>query len=132
MDIPLSEDIRNWAIVAGGAFGLWLAYSRTRAANRQSDASQSQAETQERTYSTDVFNSAVGQLSSDHLEVRLGAIYALTRLSEDDDAFEFYVIGVFEAYVRERTVDSDRDAPPPADVAAIVSFLHEKTSQQGR
>jgi hypothetical protein len=36
--LAASEIVRNWAFVVGGAIGLYLAWKRVTAANRQADA----------------------------------------------------------------------------------------------
>lgn len=43
-----SAILRNLAIVGGGAYGLWLARSRTRALDRQADTQSRQADNQQR------------------------------------------------------------------------------------
>ena len=48
--IQLTEIIRNWALLIGGAAGLYLAWRRVTAANRQAEAQIRQADVQRRNY----------------------------------------------------------------------------------
>ena len=81
--VELSEVIRNFAIVIGGAFGLWLAWQRSRASNVQAMAARDQATLARRDHVVELFNRAVEQLGHDRLEVRLGAIYTLREIDRD-------------------------------------------------
>lgn len=82
-DLHISEVWRNWAIIAGGGAGLVIAVWRGYAADRQSRASRSQADTARRAHITEVYKDAVGQLNHERLEIRLGAIFTLVRIYED-------------------------------------------------
>jgi hypothetical protein len=69
-------------LIAGGA-GLYLAWLRVTAADRQADASLRQAELARREHVAELFNRAVGQLGDPKLEIRLGAIYTLRQIGRD-------------------------------------------------
>lgn len=73
----LSEVLRNLTVIAGGAFGLYLAWKRVTAANQQAEASIRQAELARRNHVAELFNRAVSQLNDPKLEIQLGAIYTL-------------------------------------------------------
>jgi hypothetical protein len=82
-----ADVLNKLALPVGGMIGLYLAWLRVEAANRQAeaqirqaDASTRQAELNRRRQEADLFNQAVGQLQSERLEVKLGAIYALPLL----------------------------------------------------
>jgi hypothetical protein len=129
-DLQLSELIRNWGIAVGGAIGIGLAFWRSLAADRQSLASRSQAETARRAHITEVFKDAVGQLSHERLEIRLGAIFTLSQISVDFPDFRHYVTQVLTAYVRERTAGANPDLEPPPDIREIMVFLQERLSEE--
>lgn len=125
----MSEAIRNYAIVAGGVLGLILALWRVIVANRQSRASQSQADTARRAHTTEVFNEAVGQLGHDNLEIRLGAIYTLKQISEDFPEFDHYVFQILTAYVKERTAGVDAEIDPSIDIQEIMGLLRTRLTE---
>jgi hypothetical protein len=126
--LPLSEIVRNFAIVVAGAVGLGLAAWRGLAASRQSKAAADQAAISRRAHVTELFGKAVSQLGADRLEVRLGAIYMLRRIADDFPDFMPNVLELLVEYVRERATE-DRSAP---DVRAIVRFLTSKLSEATR
>ncbi|MFF5284435.1 pentapeptide repeat-containing protein [Streptomyces sp. NPDC013171] len=79
---------------------------------------------------TDRFNTAVGNLGSASLHVRLGGIYALGRIVQDSPRDDPAVTSVLSAYIRDRApLPAKRPAPtdkaptPPADVAAALTVL---------
>jgi hypothetical protein len=72
--LTFSEIVRNYGIVLGGAFGLFLAWQRARASTQQADASLQQVELSRRDHVAELFNRAVGQLTAEKLEIRLGSI----------------------------------------------------------
>lgn len=123
--IEWSEVLRNYAIVAGGAIGLGLAYWRGLALSRQSKATVEQATIARRGHITEVFNEAVGQLGNEKLEIRLGAIFTLQRVSSDFPEFRHYVVQVFTAYVRQQTFGKEPGMTPSSDIIEIVRFLTE-------
>lgn len=77
-----------------------------------------------------MFNHAVDQIGSEKLEVRLGAIYTLKRISRDRQYVDYRVpiLETLAAYVRERTRD-DTNAEPPVDIREIMNFLNESLSE---
>lgn len=125
-EVELSEVIRNWAIVIGGTIGVLLAIWRGIAADRQSRASRSQAEIARRAHTTEVFKDAVQQLSNERLEIRLGAIFTLRRISYDFPEFRYYVFQLLTTYLKEQTTGADPNLEPRADIREIVEFLRSE------
>ena len=78
-----SEIVRNYLFVAGGTFGLWLAWLRVTASNRQAENQLKQTELARRDHVAELFNRSVGQLKDKKLEVRLGAILTLEQICRD-------------------------------------------------
>lgn len=70
----------------------------------------------------ELFNRAVGQLSDEKLEVRLGAIYTLREIVENFPDLSEPVYGLLTTYLRERVV-AYGDAEPPADVLEIMKTV---------
>lgn len=104
------------------AAGLWY----TNAANR------AQQKLAEQGQITDRFGTAINQLGSDNLDVRLGGVYALERLMHDASGDEANILEVLSAYVRDHTgisaavsraATSPAPAHPPTDVQAALTVL---------
>jgi hypothetical protein len=123
--IQISELIRNYGLVLAAALGLVLAWWRSRASNRQAIAALQHV--------VEMFNRAVDQLGSERLEVRLGAIYTLKRISRDPQYVDYRIpiLETLTAYVRERTRE-DTSAEPPVDVREIMSLLNESLSEPNK
>lgn len=113
-----------------GAVGVLLAWWRSRASNRQALAALQQAEVSQRTHVVEIFNRAIDQLGNDKLEVRLGAIYTLKRISRDRQYADYRVpiLETLAAYVRERSRD-DAEVEPAVDIREIMKFLSEALSE---
>jgi Pentapeptide repeats (8 copies) len=63
---------------------------------------------------TDRFSQAISHLASDKVEIRLGGIYTLERLAQEDSAAEYWLtIEVLTAFVRERSARVELPPPPP-------------------
>ena len=77
-----------------------------------------------------MFNRAVDQLGSEKLEVRLGPIYTLKRISRDQQYVDYKVpiLETLAAFVRERTRE-DTNVEPTVDIREIMSFLKESLSE---
>jgi len=126
----LSELVRNYGLIVAAAIGVALAWWRTRASNRQAVAALRQAEVAQRSHVVEIFNRAIDQLGSEKLEVRLGAIYTLKRMSRDPQYVDYRVptLETLAAYVRERSQDNT-DVEPAADIREIMKFLNEALSE---
>ena len=117
--IELSEVCRNFGLITGGTFGLYLAWKRVTAANMQSVAalnqygvSVRQSELSRRIHVSELFNQAVGQLGDEKLEIRLGAVYTLRDIAKDFPDLTASVFDLLNLYLRERVtkIDSKIDA----------------------
>jgi hypothetical protein len=128
--IQVSELVRNYGLVAAAVLGVILAWWRSRASNRQATAALRQAEVAQRDHVVEMFNRAVDQLGSEKLEVRLGAIYTLKRISRDPQYVDYRtpILETLTAYVRERTREDTGDEAP-VDVREIMNVLTEALSQ---
>jgi uncharacterized protein YjbI with pentapeptide repeats len=77
---------------------------------------------------TDRFATAIGQLDSGKLEIRLGGVYALERLIHDSPADKSKIIQVLSAFARDNTAlkrkREQSSAPPlPTDVQAALTVV---------
>jgi type II secretory pathway pseudopilin PulG len=125
----LSEIARNFGIVIAGAIGIYLAWRRVVAANKQAEAQTRQAESQirqselaRRVHAYELFNRAVGQLNDKNLAIRLGAIYTLEQNCRDFPDLSGPVIRTLTTYLQENPVNYG-NRKPPADVQAIIGIL---------
>lgn len=120
--LELSEFLRNAALTLVALVGLYLAWKRVFAANRQAEASTRQAELARRDFVAELFNRAVGQLADERLEVRLGAVYILQQIAEDFPDLAGPVHRLLAAHLRENTVEYG-DEGPPLDTQEIMEFM---------
>jgi hypothetical protein len=123
--LETSELIRNYGLIVGGAIGLGLAWWRGWALSRQSKATADQAQIARRAHIVEVFHDAVGNLANEKLEIRLGAVFTLKKISEDFPDYDDPVVEVLSAYVRERSIEEE----PPSDIREIMKIIHEKQTR---
>ena len=98
-----STIIRNLGLVIGGliaiGFGVWRGVVASR-----------QAETSQRGLLNERYQKGAEMLGSDVLAVRLGGIYALQRLAEENaEQYHIQIMRLLCAFVRHPTGDKDRD-----------------------
>lgn len=127
-----SEQLRNYILAAVAIAGLWIAWRRVIAANRQADAALRQAEValeqqklSRRDHVAELFNKAVEQLVSDKLEVRLGAVFTLRQIQADFPDLAGPTFQLLNAYLRQHSRDYG-DELPPADIYEIMETLKER------
>jgi hypothetical protein len=120
--VSLSEIIKNIGLVIGGAIGIYLAWKRVVASNKQADAQLRQAELSRRDHVAELFNRAVGQLKDEKLEIRLGAILTLGQICMDFRDLSDPVIQLLSTYLKQEKVDyGETDAP--ADIEEIIRVI---------
>ena len=83
-----------------------------------------------RTYVTELFNRAAGQLVDGRLEVRLGAIYLLREVSRDFPDLADSIFELLQAHLRERKGDYGNEELP-VDVRAINGLLRTRIVKDG-
>jgi hypothetical protein len=103
---PLSSLAVGFGIIVVGGLVAWAALRQARAANRQAEiASQrheAQTEADQQRRITESFSKAIEQLGSEKLEVRVGGIYTLERISRESRSDHWPVMETLTAFVRER------------------------------
>jgi len=127
--LGISEITRNYALVIGGIIGIFLAWMRVSASTRQADASLQQAELARRGHVAELFNRAVGQLSHEKLEIRLGAIYTLRQVARDFPDLSEPTFELLTTYLRE-SVGAYGDREPPVDVREVMNILKGRSVTQ--
>jgi hypothetical protein len=127
--LQLSEVVRNVLLLVGGSIGIYLAWLRVSAANRQAEAqiesaeaSVRQADIGRRKLVGDLFLQAVGQLRDEKLEVRLFAVYTLRRIAEDETDYSGVVVELLSAYLRDNQ-KTYGDGPIPVDIEEITRII---------
>ena len=120
-----STTIRNMSFVVGGIVALFFALWRGRLAERQADTGQ-------RGLLNERYQKGAEMLGSGVLSVRMGGIYALQRLAEDNPKeYAIQILGLFCAFVRHPTRDESTTQSPDneteehfrEDVGAIMAFI---------
>lgn len=96
-----STAVRNVGLVIAAVIALPLAVWRSMVAERQADTARTQAETAERGLLNERYQKGAEMLGSEVLSVRLGGIYALQRLAEENPKqYHIQVMRLFCGFVR--------------------------------
>lgn len=120
--VEWSEIARNLAIVVGGGLGLWLAWSRTTALNKQTATSELAEGQQRREHLLSLFESALEKLNSDKLEVRLGAVYILQEVMEiDPDRYGRAAVNILASDLKTRGIEGDASGMDTRLIAQIIA-----------
>lgn len=124
------EGIRNlvWAMAtvfagAAGLYGLLLAGRRTAALDRQAQVAHDHRVLAEQGQITDRFTKVVEQLGSENQGVRVGAVYALERLSQDSPRDFNVIVETLAAFVRQTSVNTLGKHDDCVDIGAAVGVL---------
>lgn len=135
-----STTLRNLGFVVGGllaiGFGIW----RGVVAYRQAKASQDQAKTSRRGLLNERYQKGAEMLGSKVLSVRLGGIYALQRLAEDEpEQYHLQITHLFCTFVSHPTENEDYMAVSRSteqkphrlreDVEAAISAIGTRSEQ---
>jgi uncharacterized protein YjbI with pentapeptide repeats len=144
------EPIVTLLTVIGGAVTAvataWFTLRQARAA-RERDTEQANADRQ-RAIIEDI-NTAIEQLGNDRIQVRLGGIYALERISRESESDYWPIMEILTGFVREHarwkgedTTSSQTvahmdqlEAPqqsnlrPPADIAAVLTVIMRRDAE---
>jgi hypothetical protein len=127
--LAISDIIGKVGLSAAALIGVYLAWRRVSALSRQADASLQQAELARRDHVAELFNRAVGQLTHEKLEIRLGAIYTLRQIARDFPDLAEPTYELLATYLRESGKNYG-DAEPPIDVREIMKTLRDRLVQQ--
>jgi hypothetical protein len=119
--LQLSEIVRNYGLIIGGLIGLYFAWQRVSASTRQADASLQQADLARRDHVAELFNRAVGQLTNDKLEIRLGAIYPLRQIARDFSDLSGPTFELLTTYLKASVGRYEGELP--VDVQEIMTIL---------
>jgi uncharacterized protein YjbI with pentapeptide repeats len=119
-------------VLTGAAIGASVTLRQVRATRDQiaktAEASSKEQELIREGQITDRYTKAVDQLGSDHLDVRLGGIYALQRIARDSPPDEGTVEEVLTAYLRGHAPWPPPPTPPSlqAITRRLVTFAQQQ------
>ncbi len=132
------ENLIRLLTFIGAGLAAWAALTQARIA-RQRHEEQTKADLQRRIIES--FSKAVEQLGSDKLQVRLGGIYTLERISRESKLDYWPIMEILAAFVRERArwrdednAPTQEDAPPqrskpPTAIAAILTVIMRRDAR---
>jgi hypothetical protein len=126
--IALSEIIRNLGLALAAFGGVYLAWRKLIPELRLAGTAAVKTELDRRGHVYELFNRAVGQLSDERLEVRLGAIYVLRELGRDFPDLANPVFELLGTHLRERARDYGENEPP-IDVQEIAATLRMRIAK---
>jgi len=133
--VQAAEISSRFGLLVGGALGLYLAWLRVTAANRQAeaqirqaDASARQADLGQLKLVAELLSQAVAQMRDEKLEIRLFAITTLEQITEDFPDHRGAVLALLSAFVRDNTTKWG-DADPPQDVKEIFRILESELKE---
>jgi Pentapeptide repeats (8 copies) len=137
--VPLLTLVSGLLTIIVGSIVAYAALKQARIA-RDRHEEQIKADLQRRI--TEGFTTAVEQLGSDKLQVRLGGIYALERISRESPSDYWMIIETLTGFVRERVPWTDENTEarepkgfeeegmrPPTDVAAALTVIGRRDEQ---
>jgi len=151
MKEPEPSHLRRWTSKLGG--WNWAAIASLIAAvaasagvlytGKSLNATQAQNEVAAQSQAADRFTTAVDQLDRagpEHLQARLGAIYAMERLARDSPADHPTIIEVLTAFIRTTTPEVDPNAwadtctipRTPPDIQAALTVLGRRNTNHDR
>jgi hypothetical protein len=134
----------------GAGIVAWAALKQARTATRVAKTAAEQAEIarlrhEEQTKAdlqrriTESFTKAVEQLSSDKLQIRLGGIYTLERISRESELDYWPIMETLTAFVRERARWKEEQvrwkskdttpSKPSTDIAAVLTVIRRRDSK---
>jgi hypothetical protein len=137
--------VNREALVSSGTFiaGVVIAIAALRQANIAARRHNAQTDADRQRRITESYAKATEQLGSDKIEVRLGGIYTLERISKESPDDYWTVMETLTAFVRVRAPVKEADeiseadpylpSPGPAtDIAAILSILRRRDAVSQR
>jgi hypothetical protein len=126
-----SDPLRNYAIIVGGVIGLYFAWLRVSASNKQADAQIRQAQLARQDHVAELFNRAASQLKDEKLEVRLAAILTLRQICDDFDDLSDPSIRLLTTIMTENPINYG-NKKVPADVQEIMLIIQRRGRKEVR
>ena len=140
-----SDTVRNLPLIAFGIVGFILAFWRTNIADEQAKIAQKNAETAAQQAKiadtnsvTHIFNQAIEQLGTTHdtgqpkREIRVGAIYALEKLSQTNEEYTQVIINILTTYLRENAPNEETAQEPITTDRQTAITVIGRSQQTGK
>lgn len=120
------------AAAVGVLGGLWFTAHSFEFAGKQVEIANKQAGVAEQTEITTRFSKAVEQLGSQTVDVRLGGIYSLERLTRDSDPDRSTILDVLASFVRShapngKSCTREESPRPSPDVQAALTVIGRRS-----
>jgi hypothetical protein len=138
---PLGSLAVGFGTIIVGGLVAWAALRQARTATRVAEIANRQAEIASQRHDaqtradqqrriTESFSKAVEQLANDKVEVRLGGIYTLERISRESPDDYWVVMETLTAFVRERARWKERD--DAASGTTVALYDDDESSEKRR
>ena len=134
-----------FATFAASLLGGFLLFQQIKAFNRRAAAAENTAQAMQRTAEStekgnvaERFKSAIDHLSNESVSVRLGGIYALHHLAQEEENYRVRVFEILCAHIRQTTTDKNyticpsighlstsilSDVKPTTEIASLLTLL---------
>ena len=134
-----SAIMSNLALVAFGIVGVIFSFWRTKIADNQEEAAQNVKITDSNS-AKHIFHQAIEQLGATHgagqpnREVRVGAMYALEKLSQANEEYTQVIMSLLSTYIREnapQNTEKTTQEPIATDIQAAIAVIG-RSQQNGK
>ena len=139
----LGIGFHGYILVAIATIGVPFAIWRGLSLQQQSEAASEQSNIAQSNLLDDRYQTGVEMLDSQVLSVRLGGIYALERVAENDPStYHISTMSVLSAFIRNSHIKDEREGKrdhavpdneqkgPPEDVCTILEVIGRRSSKQ--
>ena len=117
-----------FATFAASLLGGFLLFQQIKAFNLRAVAAENTAQAMQRTAEStekgnvaERFKSAIDHLSNESVSVRLGGIYALHNLAQEEENYRIRVFEILCAHIRQTTTDENYTPRPPVGFSPTVT-----------
>jgi hypothetical protein len=136
------QALRDWVALAAASLpglaaviALIFTGLQVHATNGQLQATQNQLQVTEQGQITDRYNSAITNLGSGFIDIRLAGIYALQRLMQDSPRDQPTIIAVLCAFARDQSASNPDEGntsalSPPTDVQAALTVVGSRCGRR--
>lgn len=99
-----SETFRNYALIVGGGYGIYIAIRRADAHDEQAAASKEQTEVAINNQANEIYTKSVENLAQNSKTRALSGLYSLSNLAQNNpEKYIKIVINTLSAYIREKS-----------------------------
>lgn len=127
------EVFRNWIMVLGTVVGIGFFWWRNRIFTRATKAAVEQTRISEKTSDDKAFLDAVRVFESENEDARIGAIFALERLSNEKEDYNEQILKVFFGFIRNNSNEGRKEKDTfymRADIREFLEVLKRKNFER--